>query len=61
MAQAVGCGLLTAEAWVGVQINLCWIWVGQSGSGTGFSPSYSVSPVNIIPPGSILVYHMRDE
>jgi hypothetical protein len=32
---------------------------GHSGSGAHFSPSYSVSPVSIIPPPlSILVYHV---
>jgi hypothetical protein len=50
MAQDVSCWPLTAEARVRVRVNPCWICDGQSGIGTGFSPSSSVSPVNIIPP-----------
>jgi hypothetical protein len=48
MAQAVSRRPLTAEARVRVRVNQCGICGGQSGTGTGFSPSSSVSPVNII-------------
>jgi hypothetical protein len=44
MAQVVSRRPLTAEAWVRARVNLCWICCGQSGTGTGFSPSSSVSP-----------------
>jgi hypothetical protein len=40
MAQAVSRRALTAEA----RVNPCGIYGGQSGTGTGFSPSSSVSP-----------------
>jgi hypothetical protein len=44
MAQAVSRRLLTAEARVSSQGSPFWICVGQSGTGTGFSPSASVYP-----------------
>jgi hypothetical protein len=40
MAQAVSRRALTAEA----RVNSCGIYGGQSGTGTGFSPSSSVFP-----------------
>jgi hypothetical protein len=43
-AQAVSRRPLTAEAWVRAPVSLCGICDGQSGTGTGFSPSYSVFP-----------------
>jgi hypothetical protein len=52
MAQAVRRRPLTAEARVRVRVNPCGICGGQSGTGTGFSPGSSVSPVNIIPLGA---------
>jgi hypothetical protein len=44
MAQVVGRRPLTAEARVRSWVNPCGICGGQSGTGTGFSPSYSVLP-----------------
>jgi hypothetical protein len=34
---------------------------GQSGTGTGFYPISSVSPVDIIPPSSVFIYHPGDK
>jgi hypothetical protein len=50
MAQAVSRRPLTAEARVRARVGQCGICDGQSGTVTGFSPSSSFSPVNIIPP-----------
>jgi hypothetical protein len=47
MAQVVSRRPLTAEARVRSRVNSCGICGGQSGTGTGFSPSSSVSPVNV--------------
>jgi hypothetical protein len=44
MAQAVSLRPLTAESQVCVRVNPCGICDGQSGIGTGFSPSSSVFP-----------------
>jgi hypothetical protein len=44
MVQAVSRRPLTAEARVRSRVCPCGIYGGQSGTGTGFSPSTSVSP-----------------
>jgi hypothetical protein len=44
MAQVVSRRPLTAEARVRARVNPCEICGGQSGTGTGFSPSSSVFP-----------------
>jgi hypothetical protein len=48
MAQAVNHQPVTAEAWVRAWVKPCGICGGQSGTGTDFSPNFSVFPVNII-------------
>jgi hypothetical protein len=49
MAQAVSRRPLTVEARVRSRVSPCEICGGQSGIGTGFSPSCRFSPVNFIP------------
>jgi hypothetical protein len=49
MAQAVSRRPLTAEARVRFRFSPCDICGGQSGTGTGFSPSCRFYPVNLIP------------
>jgi hypothetical protein len=44
IAQAVSRRLLTSKAWAHSQGSPCGISGGQSGTGTGFSPSSSVFP-----------------
>jgi hypothetical protein len=62
MAQAVSRWPLTAEAQVPARVGPCGICSGQSDSGTGYSPSSSVPPVNIIPPWlSIPTYNLGDK
>jgi hypothetical protein len=61
MAQAVSRWPLTAEAWFRARFNPCGICGRQSGPGTGFSPSSSVFPVNIIPLSLSNPCHLGDE
>jgi hypothetical protein len=49
MAKAVSRRPLTAEARVRSQVTPCGVFGGQSGTGTGFSPSCRFSPVSFIP------------
>jgi hypothetical protein len=55
MAQAVSRQPPTAEARVRSRINRCDICGGQSGSGTGFSPSSSVFPCQLHSTGAPLL------
>jgi hypothetical protein len=56
MTQAVSRRPVTAEARVRSWVSPRGVCGGQSGTGTGFSPSTSVSPVNFIPP---VLYYME--
>jgi hypothetical protein len=50
MVQAVSHRPLSAEARVRTQVSTYGFFGEQTGTGTGLSPSSSVSPVSIIPP-----------
>jgi hypothetical protein len=62
LPKAVSRRPLTTQAQVCARVSPCWICGGQNVTGTGFSPSSSLSPVNIIPPLlSIPIHHIGDE
>jgi hypothetical protein len=44
MAHVISHQPLTAKAWVHAYVSPCGIYGGQSGTGIGFSPSFSVVP-----------------
>jgi hypothetical protein len=61
-AQVVSRRPLTTEAPVRAVVNPCGMFGGQSDTGTGVSPSSSVSPDNIVPPSLFIFgYHVGDE
>jgi hypothetical protein len=49
MTQAVSRRPSTAEHRVRFRVSPCGVYGGQSGTGTGFSPSCRFYPVNLIP------------
>jgi hypothetical protein len=62
MSQAVSHRLLTADARVRTRVNQRVIFGGQNNTVANFFPSFSVSPVSIIPPWlSMLICHLGDE
>jgi hypothetical protein len=61
VAQAVSRRPLTAEARVRARVNLRGIFCGQSGTGTGFSPSSSVFSCQHHSTVALKTHHLRDE
>jgi hypothetical protein len=59
MAQAVSRRPLTAEAWVRSWVSACGISGGQSGTGTGLSPSTSVFSCQFYSTGAPLLGKMK--
>jgi hypothetical protein len=59
MAQAVSRRPLTAEARIRSLVSPCGVYGGQSGTGTGFSPSTSVLPCQFNSTGAPLLGKMK--
>jgi hypothetical protein len=56
MAEVVICCSLTTKAWACIQVSQHRICGGQNGTGTGFSPSFLVSPSISFHHGSPYLY-----
>jgi hypothetical protein len=63
IAQAVSGRLLTAEDRFHSQVNACGICGGQSGTGTGVCPNFSIfaSKYNSTAAAYSLIYHLGDD